>query len=332
MLTDAQKKLRRTGIGSSDIATLCGLGPFRKNGQPFHDAMEIWCDKTGKAQDDGEGTPQQAQGHRLEPVIGRWYAEDRGVELFVLDGGTARHPKNDYMLATPDFVVRDEQGLVAEAIEVKNVGSRMAHDWRDGVPVYVTAQNLWQQGVLQIEKGVVTALVGGRDRVTEPVPFALDVLNAMIEVAHEFWEKYVVPDIPPPIDSSASWARYLSEKFPVAEGGMLEAPADAIGWAEQCLDYKDQIEVLKRQQTEAENHLKALVESNRGLFAPGWEATWTDRKGSIDWKAVAVRLWEGHQPDGFGGTLDHCKSLDEASERYRRKSTRTFACKRKETP
>ena len=329
MLTPEQKKLRRTGLGSSDIATIAGLGPFRKNGQPFHDPMEIWCDKTGKAQDDeddDEGAEQKGLGHRLEPVIGQWYAEDRGIELSVLKPGTARHPSRKFMLATPDFVVRDAKGLVTEAIEVKNVGTYMVKDWRDGVPVYVTAQNLWQQEVLGIQTGHVAALLGGRDRVSEPIAYVVEVVAALVEVGEQFWDEHVIKDIPPPINATDSWARYLKEKFPEVRGGMVEmAGGDEEAWALEWLTCKEQIDILEERQAEATNNLKAVIDTNKGIFAPGWQATWGSCKGNVLWKAVAEALWAG-------AAIPVNVDIANFAEPYRGDSYRKFTCKRKETP
>lgn len=309
MLTEAQLKLRRTGITATDIGAIAGLNKFKS-------PMDVWLDKKGQAE---EVQPNDAieSGNRLEEPLAQWYADRQGVELVTCD--TVRHPEHRWMLATPDRLHADKSRVV----EIKNVGMRSAKRWDNGVPEMTTAQVIWQQGVTGIHDGVVVALIGGTAYRMEPVPWDEEVANMLMEVGQEFWTAHVLKDIPPAIDASDAWAKHLREKFPKAVGEMVATTPEAEVVASTYLTCKEQIARLKEDQAAAQHMLQSLIEGNRGIQGDGWQATWTDKKGSVDWKAVAKMFHEMHCKD---------TTLGEWAEKHRRKSTRIFACKRKETP
>ena len=146
MLTDEQKKLRMTGIGSSDIAAVVGLHPYRS-------ALDVWAVKRGifEEPDLKDKVPVQV-GIYMEPFIAHYYAATTGFPL-ADGGGTHTHPDHPWMLATPDrevprYAFQDYPGHL---VELKTVGWRSAYRWGEGgedvMPPEYQVQCRWQMAV-----------------------------------------------------------------------------------------------------------------------------------------------------------------------------------------
>lgn len=76
-LTPEQRIERRKYIGSSDLAAIMGLDPYR-------DASDVWLDKTGQLEDRDDGDEHTRRGTLLEPAILNW-AEEKIGKTFVRD-------------------------------------------------------------------------------------------------------------------------------------------------------------------------------------------------------------------------------------------------------
>ena len=298
-LTPEQIEQRRGGIGSSDVAAVCGLNPWRA-------PIDVWLEKTGKAEPRPDSVASVI-GTEMEGVIARLYAERFGALL--MEAGTVAHAEESWRLATPDRFVRGDGDGAIRIVEIKMVGHRLAHHWQDeAVPEYVTAQVLWQQDVTGIHAAHVAAVVGGTEFVVQAIEWDPDTVRMLVDVGREFWERHVLRDIPPPIDASESWKRYLASKWPRAGAKMLKADDNIDRLIKTRFAAKAAADKLAEKIELADNHLRALIGAERGISGAGWQASWTERKGSVDWQALAKEL---------GAT-------DEQAERHRRAGTRTM--------
>src|ERR1051325_2481740 len=134
---------RVTGIGASEIASICGLSPYET-------PLDVYLRKlglVGEAEEDGS----MEWGKRLEPVVARKYTEVTGIELTGDGLETLRHPERRWMLATPDRIAEDRSRLV----EIKTGGHFAASEWgrpfTDEVPRRYLVQCAWQMAVTGID-------------------------------------------------------------------------------------------------------------------------------------------------------------------------------------
>jgi putative phage-type endonuclease len=282
-LTPQQLERRRKGLGSSDIATVAGLNPFRR-------PLDVWLDKTGKAEPTPESMRMHA-GNLFEPVIVQWYAEERGgfnVQTFESD--TLVHPDEEWRLATPDRFV-DVDAFGRRLVEAKLVGPRVVHHWRDGAPDYVVAQVQWQEDVSGIHQADIAAALGGVELIIEPCPYVKEIADDLVEIGRDFWFNYVLPDKPPPVDASESYRVWLQQRWPESYRPLIDAPPDAKPWVERLHAVKGMIADLEAQQKEAESHLKVMIGDASGMQGEGWRITWKHAKsGGTDWKGLAGEL------------------------------------------
>lgn len=259
-LTREQREIRARGIGSSDIAAVCGLNPYRK-------PIDVYLEKTGRAESQPENE-QSELGHTLEAIIADRYAKQAGVTLTRSTTHVGREP---WMIATPDY----DEGTDAH-VECKNVGYRMVSHWTDGAPEYVTIQGQWQMEVTLRMRVTVAALLGGRDFVTEPTLRDLEIGAALAEIGETFWKKNVLADVAPAVDESESWGRYLVSRFPSALKPALAAPPDADEIAQRWLKADDELKRAQIRRDEAAHELQLLIGDAKGMYAKSWRASWSD--------------------------------------------------------
>ena len=87
-------KTRRSGIGGSDAAAVCGQSHWRT-------ALQVYLSKVGEY--DGESTPDQYRGTLLEPAVRQMYADATGL-VVETPRGVMRHPQLAFVLASLDGI------------------------------------------------------------------------------------------------------------------------------------------------------------------------------------------------------------------------------------
>lgn len=285
MLTTEQLAMRRSGITATDATILAGVSPY---GRTVHD---IFLEKVGDA-DAVEQTPAMSLGHRLEPVALALLAEERG--LTIRPGQTEKHPVMTWAIATPDGDVYSVDGDRVAVAEAKAVGLRMAHRWGESgdpeaIPDEVRVQTAWQMIVARVRRAHVVALIGTEARFYD-VEHDEDLAAALLEMGDRFMRKHITPRIAPTIDGSEASARMVRGLFRRARAGLVKAPAEAMPLVREYMLAREAADAAEKAKTAAQAKLCALIGESEGIEDPRFVATWKERAGSPDWKALAEKL------------------------------------------
>lgn len=209
MLTDEQKKIRKTGIGGSEIAAVVGLNPYAS-------PIDVWRSKVEGHE--LEETGPMKRGRFLEDGVARWWAHDHGAEL--REVGTIRHPREEIVMCTPDRLASFGQVDPTLDLSIKVPGPHVMEQWgpdgSDEVPDAYLLQAQWELiplGILYgIRKAVIAAPIRG-DLHSYPVDADEDIQGQLIEAAKRFWGDHILTGRPPPADSSASYGEWLKVKY-----------------------------------------------------------------------------------------------------------------------
>lgn len=282
-LSPQQKKDRRLGIGSSDVAELLGISPY-EGASP----VRLFAEKCGMMpEEDDEETIEQEVGHALEGALVKLYSVKSGFDVLVSGEHVESvvHPEHKWRRANLDGRIVGKSA----ALEIKAVGIGMAQDWDleadDGIPHYVRVQVAWQMHVADLDEVHVVALVAGpsgfrvfyiiRDRELEAL---------IVDAANKAWEA-IQARTAPPVDASSACKAYLELKWPSppadVEVEITDADEIAIGVRrvraeaarKRCEEAKDI----------ASNELRDLLGSKGATIAwcPSWRATWKpDKNGN----------------------------------------------------
>lgn len=305
-LTDEQKRLRATGFGASEIATIVGVGPGR--------AIDLWESKVNPQPENIDDMLPAELGTLLEAPVAQVYARRTGTWLSSV--GTLRHPKHPLILATPDrarFTTEDALNAARGAapiitsiealefadrlVEVKTHAARYRRDYGDEgsgkVPDHEAIQVTIQLGVTGHKVADLPVLFRGDfgvDLKVFTVAWNESLFETLAEAAERFWTDYVLTRKPPPPDASDAYSEVLERIYPAVT--KPHAVADATD-EELMLRWAKFKEVERRAK-----HLKELIGQRLmhrigdagGLISPALgKLSWIhvrDRM-DVDWKRAA---------------------------------------------
>lgn len=212
---------RQKYIGGSDIAAILGLSPWRN-------AVDLWLDKTTpRREGDGNNAVAKRRGSRLEPYIIDMICEDYGLEIVERNH---RYLDDEYpfLAAEIDFEYQDPETGQVENGEIKTVHPFKKKEWgeveTDSLPLYYLTQVHHGMGVRHARRCRVFALIGDELR-----PYVVErddeLIASMRARAVDFWTRYVVPQVQPPLnfDDGEDAIETLKRLYPGTDGTVLSA-------------------------------------------------------------------------------------------------------------
>ncbi len=245
---------RRTGIGSSDIAAILGISPFKTS-------FQLWLEKTGRDTDEIRSNERMAWGTRLETAILDEWEERHGKKL--QRGKRVKHPTIDIIRATLDGSTEDGATLV----EAKNV------DTTPGEPQpYYKCQCLWEMLASGARECYLTELVRGHE-IAEFRILASEHeadMDAMAVKAIAWWDAHVLHDNPP--DPLALDVKLIQRLYPAVDAdASVDLPDELV---QQYLTAKAEEEEASMRkdgiQTKIEMLMGAAKHGKSGLGKVSW--------------------------------------------------------------
>jgi predicted phage-related endonuclease len=229
-------------------------------------------------------------GHLTEPINLALLVKNEGVAVRL--GETWKHPTLP-IVDTVDGIATYPDGRTAP-VEAKLVlpwnAQEFGAEGTDEVPLPYYAQcqhHLWarrQQGH-QETFCLMPVLVGVLEWRLYRIPWDEALAANLIKHAVNFWEKHILPKVPPPPDGTKDYAQYLAAKYPQTQSVVLPADADAERAAEIYRKAKKAADDADARMTEAANLLRNYVKEAEGVSGNGWSATWkADKNGRRTFK------------------------------------------------
>ena len=261
-------KTRDLGIGGSDAAVIMGLNSYKS---PY----QLWMEKTGQAEAPDLSHVQAVYwGSKNEANVADWFQETTGKKARKL--GTLRSRAHPFMLANVDRAVMGEEA----GLEIKTAGVSQAKKWKgDEIPDAYYCQCLHYLAVTGADRWYIAVLIGGNDAIYKVVERNDDDIKALIEAEADFWH-LVETKTPPPVDGSASCAAALSAQYKGGDPNLtILLPSDADGVIDSLESDKAIMDALKKQITEKENRLKALLGNAEEGSTNHYRVLWKTQAG-----------------------------------------------------
>lgn len=263
-MTPEQREARRSSLGASEIAAVCGMDPFAG-------PWDVWADKLGL--DIREEFAESDMGHLFERPLLEHYSRKTGVALTY--PGTLIHPLHRWVSATPDGLASDR------VVQVKIVGANMVHKWDGGVPEYVVCQVQWEMFVTGLPLAVVVACVGGTDYRALDVPADPEIQQSLFEIGRAFWESHVLTGAPPDPDASEACRNALSARYRKLSGEMVPATRELVELAYQHKRLGKQAKALEEERDAIGNTLRLAIGDRSGFDWEDGRCTWKpDKNGT----------------------------------------------------
>ena len=259
---------RAIGIGGSDAAVIMGMNPYKS---PY----QLWLEKTGQVDPpDLSGNQYVYWGTKNESNIADWFQEETGKKVKRL--GTLRSKEYPFMLANVDRTVVGENA----GLEIKTAGVSQYRKWKDDeIPDAYYCQCLHYMAVTGADYWYIAVLLGGNEAKWKRIERNEEDIQHLIIAETDFW-KLVETRTPPPVDGSDSCAAALSAQY---KGGdpnySIILPPDIDGVIASLEDDKAIMDALKKQITEKENRLKALLGNAEEGTTDHYRVLWKTQAG-----------------------------------------------------
>lgn len=278
-------KVRRQGLGGSDVAEITGASSFTT---PF----EIWQDKTSDTDPVEEVKDIFWFGQEVEPLLATRFTEDTGIAT--RNVGTYANKKTPWAIANPDRLTAD-----GGILEIKTTGiyTDKARDWQAGeIPDNAYVQLQWYLSVTGRSHGWFIALVDRTPHIVGPVDRDENLIAEIRSTAALFWA-HVLSNEPPPVDLATVTPGELAVRHPrvLDPESCTEAPLPALVEDDlaRLAEVKDLEKSAKDERTKIEDRLKATIGDHEYLTLGGRPvARWQEIAGrrSFDKTAVLEKL------------------------------------------
>lgn len=257
MLTTQQLTERKRYIGASEAAAVCDLDPYRTS-------WDVWASKTSRV-DDFAGNDATRAGDRLESVIIDWAADKlkaSSVErsIFVV------HPQLAFIAANLDAVLGISGARCNVDAKTSGITSPLRFDyWTDDEFPEKYAIQLQHQMACDptLDHAYLAALCPPKGFLVYRVERDQPVIDAIMERCIDFWERHVIPDIPPESSPSLDVAKRLRrvpKKETMIDGGLVRLWSDASEAAKVAAKAEEQAKAAV---------IAALGDAEAGIFDGG---------------------------------------------------------------
>jgi putative phage-type endonuclease len=235
---------RRKHLGASDCAAVLGASPFAG-------AFEIYHSKvTGDNQEDND---RLKFGRDVERAIANMFEAKSGMKT-IDPGDTAflRHPKYDWLVATLDRKVFDEELNVWCPGELKHVGGfERPDEWVADPPLYNQIQLQIQMACMDVPVGYLIGLFPGYNlRWTR-----LQRNDAFLEISYPIFESFMdqVKRREPPTVSGPKCLDLVKRLYPTPNGSTVDLSNDVLMLAREW----DTAKVAAREATSRVKEIEA---------------------------------------------------------------------------
>lgn len=251
-------KLRRQGIGGSDISALVGVNPFKS-------AIDVFLDKTGRGAEIEENEKMK-WGKLLEEPVAQEYAKQKNVKVQHCNA-ILQHPESPVCLANIDrLILKENTGYDTNGIlEVKTTSYAPA--WADGmIPDMYALQLQWYLGITGLAWGQFATLVQGQDLIIPP-PASRQLWDHLRLIAERFWQDNVLKQTPPKPEMTYAAKEALGRLYPNVIDATVELEPELCDLAKQRYEL-DKIE-KKAKEGKAGIDAQILAAMKEAKYATG---------------------------------------------------------------
>lgn len=257
-------KVRKLGLGGSDMAAVLGLSPWRS-------PIDVWLDKTSDTVEEKESEPMY-WGNVLEEVVAQEFAKRSGYKVRN-NNFTLQSEEYPYLLANID---REIVGIDA-GLECKTANAFKANEWDgDNVPDAYYIQCQHYMAVTGKSSWWIAALIGGNTFVYKEIKRNEEVIQAIIDTGAAFWELVESKTMPAP-DDTKQCENALKKLYQKSNGQSVELPANYGNMIIDYLEIKNQLSELEAKKRGIENVMKDFLKDNEkatyGEHFVSWKST-----------------------------------------------------------
>jgi putative phage-type endonuclease len=281
---------RKSGIGGSDVAGICGISPWSS-------PVKVYMDKIGE-DINTEEKEYLKWGRLLESPIAREY-ENRTNKQFKRIAGVLQHREYPWAIGSLDgeYESKESRGV----LEIKTLNPFHLSDWSDElVPDHYMTQVQWYLFLTGYRLADIAVLVGGQKLILrEGIKRNDEIIRNLVQICERFWREYVIPRNPPPVDESEVSTRLLNTMYPESSRTTIELGSTGGDLHTKLHKVNNCIKELEKEKRLYENKLKEMLKTNEVGTINGKEA--------VTWKASDIqRLNTNMLKQQYHDIYKHC--------------------------
>ncbi len=279
-------EVRKSGIGSSEVATIVGLNPWET---PY----QLWRRKVGIDPPKEENFAMKA-GHYLEDAVSRFWADETGRKVIKRSAGDwiIRDNKHPFLQVSPDRTywlgesrANDDKGI----LECKT--TQMSID-ADDLPKHWFCQVQYQLGVAGYTQGSLAWLCSARDFGYTDITLVPDFYEWLTDEVARFWNDNIQggkePDAVSVSDVLLKYNRHTN-------GKSIEVSDDVFQAYLQLKDVRKELAELDERKEALEAKIKLAFTDAEALTHDGQTiATWRSPKPS---RRFDTKRFQADHPD-----------------------------------
>lgn len=281
-------RVRRSGIGSSDVAAILGLSRWRT-------PLEVWKEKTGLNGEEREDTEAMEMGRELEDVVARIYAKRTGFKIR-RDNKIRWSQSCPFFLCNLDRVISPVSARGPGILEIKTSSWGYARTWEQEIPLEHFVQVQHQLHVTGWAWADVALLIDGRHLKRFAIDRDGDHISVQAEILAKFWTENVIRGVAPP-------ARILDyERMITRPDAIAEATAEIIELITRLKSLKHSKNGFEEMIVDLENKIKTFIGDREILSTDGETlATWrSETRRTINSKMLREAkpdVWEAYSSE-----------------------------------
>lgn len=267
-ITERQRQKRRTGLGSSDVAAVCGLDPWRS-------PVDVFLEKTMDMDEIQAGDMAELGNEFEEPLIR--FAKDeieKRVKGRIRTRRNVERRRGVFLVHIDAQIMGSNQIIEAKLSgDAARWGKTSLEEPSDQVPPYVVCQTHSQMIAGRATRTWIPALLGSYKRMEKRlyrVELDEELASALVEKCTAFWETYVVPGVRPPDDYPASME--VLKRIVRMPGSWAGADPDLL---HAYIESERELAEAKRKHDESKRFVLEAMGQSEGLRADGCDHEFT---------------------------------------------------------
>lgn len=276
---EAWLELRKSGIGSSEVATILGINPWET---PY----QLWRQKKGLDAPKQETFAMKA-GHYLEEAVSMFWHDETNRTIIKSSAGDwlIRNDDKPFLQVSPDrtyWLTESRRPQDKGILECKT--TQMKVDPED-LPKHWFCQLQYQLGVAELQQGSLAWLCSGREFGYKDLEFVPDFFEWIVEEVTKFWVDNILGNREP---DAVNVADVLIKYNRHTEGKIIEASLDTYLAYEDLRQVREQLAQLEDDKEELEEKIKLAFGDAEAISYQGQTlATWKAPKPSEKFDAKA---------------------------------------------
>ena len=274
-------EIRKSGIGSSEVATIVGLNPFET---PY----QLWRRKLGMDAPKEETFAMKA-GHYLEDAVSLFWQDATGREVIKRSTGDwlIRSNERPYIQVSPDrtyWLDGKHNDSNKGILECKTTQRSIDED---DLPKHWFCQVQYQLGGAELTQGSIAWLTQGREFGYKDLAFVPEFYEWLVCEVDKFWTDNILGKQEP---SAISVQDVLIKYNKHTDGKVIEVAEDIYHTYNNLKIVKDEIAALEQKKTEFEDRIKMCFGDAEAISYGGQTlATWKASKDSEKFDAKAFQ-------------------------------------------